>query len=32
MFDVTFDKKQSICKKLDINIGEAKNKMISMTK
>ncbi len=32
MFDVTFDKKQSICKKLDINIGEAKNKMMPRIK
>ena len=32
MYDVTYDKKQSICKKLDININEAKSKMISLNK
>jgi hypothetical protein len=32
MYDVTYDKKQSICKKLDINMNEAKSKMISLNK
>lgn len=32
MFNISFDKKQSICQKLDINTNESKSKMISMKK